>query len=111
VTEEEFATKSTEAKWQHIKTTMDYIVGMDNAYNMRLRLNPHHPEEHKKEEQRRLRVDQYQRWAHIKALYSINRDELSNTLGMPEYEEAKSIMERIFSTEVDDALREIVGEE
>jgi hypothetical protein len=111
VTETEFAILPLPDKWAHIKKTMDYIVTMDSAYSMRTRLNPHHPEKDKKLEERNLRLDQYQRWSHIKALYSVHRDELSNTLGDTEYEESKSILERIFTAEVDDALRDIIGNE
>lgn len=124
MTEEEFSAIPIEGKWAHLKKTMDYIVKIDAAYNnntrafdLRRRLNPHHPEEDVAEEksrfakeQRNLRVDQYQRWAHIKNLYAAHRDELSNTLSNPEYEEAKSIFERIFTMELDDALRDVIEE-
>jgi hypothetical protein len=109
--EEEFTSLSLPAKWDHLKKTMDYIVQMDSAYSMRRRLNPHHPEKDKKQEERNLRLDQYQRWAHIKALYSVHRDELANTLENEEYAKCKSIFEKIFTQEVDDALRNIIGNE
>ena len=126
MTEEEFTLLSIENKWEHLKRTMDYIVKMDSqytgrntAFELRRRYNPHHPAEQVKEETRlfkqeqkellrNLRMDQYQRWAHVKSLYSTSRDELANTLGNSEYEECKSIMERIFTMEVDDALRDIL---
>lgn len=108
MTEEQFAVLPLPEKWAHIRTTMDYIVRMDSAYNMRSRLNPHHPEKDKKQEQRNLRIDQYQRWAHIKNLYGAHRDELSNTLDNDQFAECKSILERIFTMEVDDALRDII---
>ena len=111
MTEEEFSALSTYLKWQHLSTTMQYIVNMDSAYSMRVRLNPHHPDKDKKQEQRDMRVEQYQRWQHVKALYSMHRDELANTLENEEFAENKSIFERIFSNEVDDALRSIIGEE
>ena len=124
MTEEEFSALSLPDKWAHIHKTMDYIVQTDskysstkNMFDMRKRYNPHHPaaqveEETRlfKEQQRNLRIDQHQRWSHIKALYSINRDELSDTLGIKDYEESKRIMERIFTLEVDDALRDIIDE-
>lgn len=116
---------STEAKWLYIQETMDYILSMDAKYNdfgkafsVRRRLNPHHPESDValetarfKEEQRKIRVDQHQRWANLKNLYAEHRDELANTCGNPSFEECKSILERIFAEEVDSALRSIVGEE
>ena len=110
MTEEAFAELDLTKKWFHIKTTMDYIQKMDTAYSLRSRLNPHHSDKDKKEEQRNLRVDQYQRWAHIKNLYATHRDDLTDTLGVSHYEECKSILERIFTMELDDALREIIDE-
>lgn len=122
MTEEEFAKLPLSGKWSHLSSTMDYIVNMDKSYNssnvafaLRRRYNPHHSEdqvEHEKavlrEQQRNLRIDQYQRWAHVKALYSAHRDELANTLDNDKYAEHKNIMEKIFTLEVDDALRTIL---
>ena len=108
--EEDFAVLSTADKWAHIKDTMHYIMQMDSTYSLRVRLNPHHPKEQQKEEQRNLRVDQYQRWSHIKNLYAEHRDELANTIENPEFEKCKSILERIFTMEVDDVLRSTLGE-
>jgi hypothetical protein len=108
--EEEFATKDTLQKWQHITQVMNYIIDMDKMVEIRMRYNTNHPEKQRKEEQRNMRIDQYQRWAHIKNLYATHRDELSNTLDNEKFAEFKSILERIFTMEVDDALREIVEE-
>lgn len=83
---------------------------MDSAYSMRTRLNPHHPKKDKKQEERNLRLDQYQRWSHIKNLYAAHRDEMVNTLDIPQYEECKNILERIFTMELDDALRDVIDE-
>lgn len=110
MSEEEFTKLSLLDKWVHLKTTMDYIVKVDSAYSMRVRLNPHHPVKHKKEEERNLRIDQYQRWSHVKNLYAEHRDEMMNTLDSPEFEECKSILERIFTMELDDALRDVIDE-
>src|ERR1035437_2275223 len=110
MSEEEFTALSHADKWRHIKETMDYIAKAENAYSLRTRFNPHHPKEQKQQERYSLRIDQYQRWAHVKNLYAEHRDALANTLENPEYEQCKSILERIFSTEVDDALRSIIGE-
>jgi hypothetical protein len=122
MTEEEFGALTLNAKWDHLKKTVDYILQMDskyssteNSFSLRRRYNPHHsPEQIEqetellKQEQRNLRVDQYQRWGHIKNLYGAHRDELVNTLDSPDYEECKSILERVFTMEVDDALRDII---
>ena len=110
MTEEEFTILSLNDKWIHLKKTMDYIVSMDSAYSMRTRLNPHHPAKDKKLEERNLRLDQYQRWAHVKNLYAEHRDEMVNTLDTPEFENCKSILERIFTMELDDALRDVIDE-
>lgn len=121
MTREEFSALPLASKWDHIQVVMDYIVGMDrqydtttNLYQVRRRYNPHHPtndmaKEDKafKEQQRNLRIDQYQRWAHLKDLYAEHRDELCNTLDNERYAECKNILERIFTMEVDDALKEI----
>lgn len=124
MTEETFAEIPIEGKWAHLKKTMDYIVNMDRQYtstntifDLRRRFNPHHTDEmvneekeRLKEQQRNLRVDQYQRWSHVKNLYAAHRDELANTLGNVEYEECKSIIERIFTAELDDALRNVLDD-
>jgi hypothetical protein len=124
MTEDEFAALPLEGKWNHLKKTMDYIVNMDkqydsknNTFSLRRRYNPHHPEEQAvqetashKEQQRSLRVDQFQRWAHVKALYSVNRDELANTLDNNDFAGCRNILERIFTLEVDEALRSLIGE-
>lgn len=110
MTEEQFALFSTAEKWEHLKQTMNYITSVDNIYSIRRRLNPHHLKEDQKKEQRNLRSEQYQRWSHVKNLYAEHRDELANTLENPDYEKCKSIFERIFTTELDDALRSTLGE-
>ena len=111
MSEEEFASKSTAEKWFHIETVMKYITQMDSMYDIRRRLNTHHSNKDKSDETRALRLDQYQRWAHIKGLYAQHRDELANTLDNDKFAECKSIMERIFTSEVDDALRDLMGDE
>ena len=84
---------------------------MDSAYSVRACLKVRLPEKDKKREERNLRLDQYQRWSHVKALYCIHRDELADTLGNEDYTECKNIMEKMFTLEVDDALRDILNEE
>lgn len=108
MTLEEFALLDTPRKWEHIATVMDYITDMDRGYSLRVRVNPHHPEEQRKEEAKRVRLDQYQRWTHLKDLYASHRDELANTLETERYQSAKSILERIFTAELDDALRDVI---
>src|SRR5271168_330610 len=107
MTREEFSILPLAGKWDHIQSVMDYIIAMDEQYSglarmhaMRRRLNPHHPQKdidqeikNTKELQRNLRVDQYQRWAHIKDLYAEHRDELCNTLENEKYTECKNILE------------------
>ena len=110
MTSEQFAPLDLPEKWEHIRATMSYIQQIDEAYNMRRRLNPHHSKNDVKLEERNLRLDQYQRWSHIKDLYAAHRDELNDTLGDENYQDCKSILERIFTLELDDALRDIVDE-
>jgi hypothetical protein len=111
MTEEEFTALTLSEKWRHVSTVMDYITSTDKMYQLRKRLNPHHPKEQAKEEQRNMRLDQYQRWAHVKSLYALHRDEMTNTLDSQEYAKCKLILESVFTLELDDALREVINEE
>ena len=106
--ETEFAALTLSDKWFHLKTIMDYVVKMDSAYSLRVRLNHHHPSNHQKQEERNLRLDQYQRWSHVKNLYAAHRDEMVNTLDSTDFEKCKSILERIFTMELDDVLRDVI---
>lgn len=108
MTLEEFSILDTQFKWIHIKQVMDYISQMDVHYNLRKRYNAHHEEIQRKQEERNLRLDQVQRWGHIKDLYAAHRDELNNTLDNQEFQECKSIIERVFTLELDDALRNVI---
>lgn len=110
MSDEEFAELSLERKWSHIHTVMTYIQNMENVYEMRRRLNPHHPKKTVKEESRNLRVDQYQRYSHIKDLYAQHRDEMVNTLESKVFAEAKNILEQVFTMELDDALHTVLDE-
>lgn len=123
--EDEFTKLSLAEKWAHVVQVMDYILSMEQSYSgkrtamgLRRRYNSHHPKEQVdqetkafKEQQRNLRIDQYQRWAHIKSLYAVNRDEMVNTLDNDKYSEYKNILENVFTLEFDDALRETLEEE
>lgn len=125
MSEEEFTKLTLIEKWAHITQVMDYILNMEKSYtltstgySMRRRLNPHHSKEDVatedkavKEQQRNLRIDQYQRWAHIKSLYAVHRDEMVNTLDNTKYAEYKNILENVFTLEFDDALRETLEKE
>jgi hypothetical protein len=110
MSEEEFAKLTLQAKWNHVRETMSYIQSMENMYDLRSRLNPHHPEKDKKYERLRMRTDQYQRWMHIKCLYAANRDEMANTLDSKEFNSCKEILEKIFTMELDNALRDIISD-
>lgn len=105
----EFAILSTLEKWMHIQSVMDYIHNMEKRYELRTRY-ANYPSSDSKHEQRVFRVDQYQRWLHVKDLYASHRDELSNTLDNEKFQECKSILERIFTEELDDALRDMMNE-
>jgi exonuclease VII large subunit len=108
MTLEEFSNLNTIQKWHHIKAVMDYIEQTELHYSLRRRLNPHHPKAHVDEERIALRKDQYERWAHLKDLYASCRDELSNTQGYADFENCKNILERIFTNELDEALRDVI---
>lgn len=105
---DEFAALSLEQKWTHLKEIMDYISNIESKYSMRQRFNPHHPKKQQKEEERRVRLDQWQRWQQCKDMYAGHRDELANTLDNPSYEECKRVIEKIFTDELDDALRNVI---
>jgi hypothetical protein len=125
MSEEEFAKLTLAEKWAHVVQVMEYILKMEQSYSgtlvsygLRRRYNPHHAKEQVdqeskaiKEHHRNLRIDQYQRWAHIKGLYSNHRDEMTNTLENEKYSEYKNILESVFTMEVDDALRDIIGDD
>lgn len=114
-----FSTLSTEGKWQHIADVMDYIIrgenqlkGAEKAFLMRRRLNPHHPADQVEQETNAFkeswdqqRNKQYVEWLNVKDLYATHRDELANTLDTEKYVEYKNILEKIFTDELDNALR------
>jgi len=87
---------------------MGYVIKMDNHYSLRKRLNPHHSAEQVAQEQRNFRAHQYQRWSHVKSLYAAHRDEMVNTLDNDTYAEYKNILEKVFTMELDDALRDAI---
>ena len=111
MTEEDFAKMTLLDKWIHIADVMSYIQSMDKYVSLRMRYNTNHPEVQRKQEERRVRTDQYDRWRHIKDLYAAHRDELANTFDNERYQECRSILEKVFVSELDDAIREVVSEE
>src|ERR1035437_5205700 len=108
MTLEEFNKLPVNEKWSHIRREMDRIQYMEKYQDLRMRFIMNHLEKHRQEELRSMRLAQYQAFTEVKALYSENRDELANTVDMPIYEECKSVLERVFTNEVDEALREII---
>jgi hypothetical protein len=87
--------------------TLDEFGKLDKI-DIRSHFNVMKPEKQRIEARRNMRLDQYQRWMHVKDLYAEHRDELSDTLGEPRFEQAKVIIEGVFTMEVDDALRDVI---
>jgi hypothetical protein len=109
MSEEDFAKLALILKWEHIAVTMDYILSMDKLVATRNEFKSYGFD--KKGQIRSMRLDQYQRWAHIKSLYASHRDEMVNTLDSEKFTECKSILESVFTAELDDALRDVIGDE
>jgi len=106
-----FALYKTEEKWDSICTRMRNIQQAETAFSMRRRVNPHHSKEQVRQETRAFRVEQYIKWCEVKDLYAEHRDEMaSNTCNNARYVECKDILERIFTMELDEALRETIEE-
>ncbi len=105
--DEVFTTLHVHAKWKIICAEMDYIAKAEEMFQLRRRLNPHHPIDDVRRETASFRVMQYDRWCKVKDLYAQCRDELADTCGDPKFEECKSLLERIFTDELDVALREV----
>lgn len=110
MTSEAFAAKNTVGKWEWIHQSMAAIASAESAFSMRRRLNPHHPLEQAREETRAFRLEQYQKWCEIKDLYAQHRDEMANTFESVNYQRCKNILERIFTDELDEALRQTLEE-
>jgi len=106
----EFASYSTEEKWDSIHTRMRVIAQEETAYSLRRRLNPHHPLVQQRAEAKAFRHQQWEKWCEIKDLYAEHRDELANTQGRSQYTECRDILERIFTNELDEALRQTLEE-
>lgn len=104
--EKYFGDLSLQDKWVWIKQQMDFISKQEIAFNMRRRFNPHHSPEQAKGETITYRMTQYEKWCEIKDLYAFHRDELANTLENESFEEYKHILERIFTQDLDNALRQ-----
>jgi len=107
---EDFSKYSTEEKWDSINTSMRVLQQEETAFELRRRLNTHHHPKQIQEETRRFRMDQWIKWCEVKDLYAEHRDELADTLGDESYQTCRSILERIFTNELDDALRKTLEE-
>lgn len=107
---EKFALYKTEEKWDSICTRMRVIQQEETNFSLRRRLNPQHADKVVREETRRFRTIQYQKWCEVKDLYAEHRDEMANTCNNARYAECKDILERIFTMELDEALRETLEE-
>lgn len=105
-----FAKKTLEDKWSYISRGMSHIQSYDKDYHLRRRFNPHHPPEQVADERRTMQISQYTKLCCIKDLYAEFRDELSDTCGNERYSEARSILERLFTQDVDIALRNVIEE-
>jgi hypothetical protein len=112
--EADFAKLDLAGKWTHVGIIMNYITTMDQQYD---RLQPSAGvseaytkllDKEDKHRQRNIRIDQAQRLAHVKNLYAANRDEMVNTLDNEKWAEYKSILEQVFTAELDDALRDVL---
>lgn len=98
------------ALWAKISNLMSDIQSMDNSHAMRRRFNPHHPIEQRRAEVKAVRMKQYELWQQAKDLYGEHRDELVDTLESDRYKSCQEILERIFTQDLDDALKEVLDE-
>ena len=105
-----FAILSTWDKWDHVAKEMNKISNEDAAFSMRRRLGPHHTTEQTRQETKLFRIGQYARWCIVKDLYAEYRDEMANTNGVPAHETCKNILEKIFTADLDQALRETLND-
>lgn len=106
----DFASYKTEEKWDSLATRMRNIQQAETAYSLRRRLNPHHPPADARKEAHAFRTEQYKLWCEVKDLYAEHRDELANTCDRSQYKECRDILERIFTNELDEALRQTLEE-
>lgn len=102
----EFKDYTTLEKWDSIHTCINNLLRAEDAFSLRRRVNPHHKKEQVREETRLFRTEQYAKWSEVKELYVEFRDELSNTFGDKRFVECRNILERIFTVELDEALRQ-----
>ena len=105
----DFALLPTIEKWSYIKSEMDNITSMSFISDMRQRLNQHHPEEYREQEDRTVKVQQYVKWSAVKDLYAEFRDELTNTLDNAQFSDCKSILERILMQDFDKELKKVLN--
>ena len=94
--------------WSQISALMSKIESMEKVYNLRRRFNPHHPEEQAREESAIMRREQYAAWMKVKDIYAEHRDLLSDTLDNENFTQCKAILENIFASDLDEALRKVI---
>lgn len=105
----EFKQLPLEAKWIVINKIMSDIASNDAMFSMRRRLNPHHSKKQSELETKTFRISQLAAWNNVKELYAEFRDELVDTRNNDEYIKCKEILERIFTQDLDDALRKTIS--
>jgi hypothetical protein len=96
--------------WNSISGKMGKIQEMEKSHAMRNRFNPHRPPQQKRDEIRAIRSRQYEMWKEVKDLYAEHRDELSNTLDSERFASCRDILEKIFTEELDEALKQVLNE-
>jgi hypothetical protein len=110
MTSEQFAALKTSSKWKYITSEMDDIQSAETAFSLRRRFNPHHPADVVRKETTEFRLAQWARWCAVKDLYAEHRDEMSKTDEISRFINAKELLERIFTQELDEALRSTLEE-
>jgi len=70
-----------ENKWIELVREYDAIVGKEIAFNIRVRYNPHHPVEQRKEETQQFWKAQVEHFKTLKEQYILHRDLLLKRVG------------------------------
>ena len=89
-----FKSYTTQQKWEEIERMLNTIASHETAFNMRRRLNPHHPTEQAEQETMLFRAQQYKNWIAVNEIYAEHRDELSNTCDNYIYMQHKKCLKR-----------------
>ena len=100
MTEEQFKLLPTREKWLHVEKCLNYIKMLDSM------LRPTASKDIAIDWP--MRKDQYERWTHVKNLYALNRDEMSNTLEEDRFSFCKNVLEQVFTYELDEAIRKTI---